>query len=390
MSALDKEWKRLALDDKVAGKDIALAVGSRGIDRLPELVRALVGLIQSSGGKPFIVPAMGSHGGATALGQTRVLEKLGIDTNSMGCPVRSSMDVVEVGGTPDGLPCHCDRLAAESEGVIVVNRVKAHTSFHGDFESGLHKMLAIGLGKEEGARLLHGRGPAGLRDDMPRVARVVAASIPFLAGVMVVEDGYHRLGHVEIVPAGNLDREKALLLMAKSMSPSLPVEDLDLLIVDCIGKNFSGTGMDTNVIGRLRISGHPEPPSPRIKVVAALDLSDASGGNALGIGLADITVKRLADKIDKALTAKNVATTGFPQRGVIPPVFKNDKAALEAAQVQVMRDGHDLRAIRIRNTLELETLWVSEAVLAEVKAAPGFISASPMRPLAFTKGNLVG
>ncbi len=392
LAELESHWNRLAIASKVKGKDIALAVGSRGIDRLPDLVRGVVGLVKAGGGRPFIIPAMGSHGGANAEGQVLVLEQLGITERAMGCPLISNMETVVVGRTPDGLPAYCDKLAVESGGVIIINRVKAHTSFQGDFESGLHKMLAIGLGKEDGARLLHQRGSDGLRDDMPRIARIVAGAIPFLAGVLVVEDGYHRLGHLEVLTAADLDREKGLLTLAKSLAPGLPLDDLDLLIVDCIGKNYSGTGMDTNVIGRLRISGQPEPGFPRIGVIVALDLSDASGGNALGIGLADFTVKKLVDKIDFALTAKNVFTTGFLERGKVPLAFPDAETALEAARLHVARLGGKgpLRALRIRNTLELETLWASESVLDEVRASPGFLSAGPLHPLEFRRGRLLG
>jgi hypothetical protein len=383
--AMTGEWKRLGLSDAVSGKRIAIGVGSRGIQDLERMVRKLVELVKGAGGLPFIVPAMGSHGGATAEGQTEVLASLGITEAAMGCPVEATMDTVVMGTSPSGLPAHFDRLAAAADGVMLVNRVKMHTSFHGELESGLHKMLAIGMGKENAAVLLHSKGPDGLRDLMPEVARTLLAKLPFLAGFGVVEDGYHRPVMLRGLSPAEIDAgEKDLLRLARSLAPGLPLREADVLVVDEMGKDVSGTGMDTNVIGRLRIAGQPEPKTPKVKAIVALGLTEATHGNALGIGLADFTTRRAAEAVDWRLTAKNVLTSGFLERGRVPPALADEAEALDAALSHVFRNHPGERAgarvLRIRNTLQLEDFWVSANLLEEIRLIPGFLSASEPQP----------
>jgi Lactate racemase N-terminal domain len=382
VAAIDREWERLGLADKARGKRIAIGIGSRGVAGIAIIARELVSLVRRSGGEPFIVPAMGSHGGATPQGQLGVLESLGITESSVGCPLRATMDTVTLGQTASGLPVYFDRFVAEADGLIIANRVKIHTDFHGATESGLLKMTAIGLGKERGASLVHSYGVRGLRDFIPEIAQAALEKINLLAGFATVEDGYHRLVHLEAFRAGEIAAgERRLLDMARSLSPSLPVDDIDVLIVDQIGKEISGAGMDTNVIGRWFIEGEPEPDRPRIKAIVVLDLTDATHGNATGIGLADFTVRRVMDKIDFALTTKNIFTSGFLQRGRIPLVFETDAEAIDAALFHVFRANPqarpNARVMRIRNTLELEELWITPNLIDEVKAAPGFISVEP-------------
>jgi hypothetical protein len=383
-AALDSEWDRLDLDAAIgrmvpgSGRRIAIGVGSRGITDLRPMVRRIVDRAMQAGASPFIVPAMGSHGGATPEGQLEVLESLGITEAAMGCPLEATMDTVIVGSTAGGLPAHIDALAAEADGILLINRVKMHTSFHGHLESGLHKMLAIGLGKEKAATLLHSRGPDGLRDDMPEVARVLLGKVPFLAGFGVVEDGTHRPVALKGLSAAELEPgERELLKLARSLAPALPFPDLDVLVVEAIGKDVSGTGMDTNVIGRLRIPGKPEPESPRIKAIVACDLTEATHGNALGMGLADFTTRRLAGKVDFRLTSKNVLASGFIERGRMPLVLDDEAEALKAAINHAFRDRPDgkagARIVSIRSTLDLQEFLVSENLIEDARKLPGYL-----------------
>ncbi|MDB5106828.1 MAG: hypothetical protein JWP91_4517 [Fibrobacteres bacterium] len=382
-AAIDAEWDRLSLD--VDGKRIAIGVGSRGITDLPSMVRRLVDRVKASGGEPFIVPAMGSHGGATAEGQLEVLESLGITQVSMGCPLEATMDTVEIGRTAGGLPAHFDAIAAKAGGILLINRVKMHTSFHGPLESGIHKMLAIGMGKEKAATLLHSRGPDGLRDDMPEVARVLLSKLPFLAGFGVVEDGTHRPVALKGLTAAEADAgEQELLKLSKSLAPGLPFAEADVLMIDFMGKDISGTGMDTNVIGRLRIPGKAEPASPRIKAVVVCDLTEATHGNALGMGLADFTTQKLADKVDFRLTARNVLASGFLERGRVPLVLGDPAEALRAAIDHVFRDHPEgkagARVMHIRSTLDLQEFRVSENLIEAARKLPGYLGDSGPEP----------
>ena len=380
-AALVAEWERLRLSEAVRGKSIAIGVGSRGISDLPMLVRLLADLVAGGGGRPFIVPAMGSHGGATAEGQLQVLADLGITEAAMGCPLKSTMETAVLGHTAGGLPAQIDRcFAAEADGILLFNRIKMHTSFHGPLESGLHKMLAIGLGKERAATLLHSRGPDGLRDDMPEVARVLLAKARLLAGFGAVENGYHRIVALRGLAPAEMDAgERELLEMSRGLTPGLPFREVDVLVVDEMGKNISGTGMDTNVIGRLRIPGKPEPEWPRVKAIVVLGLTATTHGNALGVGLADFTVQALVDGIDWKLTAANVLASGFIERGKVPLVLPGPVEALSAALSHVFRNHPGLRAggrvLTIRNTLELEEFRVSDSLLEEARALPGFLEA---------------
>lgn len=281
------------------GSRIAIAVGSRGINHIPEIVAQVVAEVRKAGGEPFIIPAMGSHGGGTAEGQAEVLKNLGVTAERVGAPIISSLDVVQIGETEEGLPVYLDKNAAGADGIILVNRVKAHTDFHGPTESGLIKMLCIGLGKHKQATLVHYYGVYGLLELIPKMARVVLAKASIICGVAVVEDAYDEPARVIALAPPEIEaREKELLLESKALMPSLPFDALDVLVVDRLGKNISGTGMDTNIIGRLMIRGEKEPDSPRINKIVLLDLTEETHGNALGVGLADFTTRRLVEKID--------------------------------------------------------------------------------------------
>src|SRR3954452_1107672 len=350
------------------GMEVAIAAGSRGIAEVATIVRALADGVRDAGASPFIVPAMGSHGGATAEGQRQILESLGITEDGCHAPVRSSMEVVELGRTARGTPVYLDAAAAAADGVIPVARVKAHTDFRGEVESGLLKMCAIGLGKHDGARTLHGLGVPGIRDHMVDVGCAVAESGHVLFGLAIVENAYDEPAVVEAVaPPEFRARDAALLETYKRWMPRLPVDDLDILLVDRMGKDYSGTGMDTNVIGRFRIYGEAEPDSPRIKYVVVSDLTEASHGNALGIGLADLSTERLLERIDYRATYENVLTSTFLERAKVPMIRPHDRAALEAAvRCNWGVAPGDTRLMRIPNTLHLDLVHVSEPLLADV------------------------
>lgn len=352
-----------------AGQRIAVTAGSRGIDRIPQIIRSVVRWLDQCGAHPFIVPAMGSHGGATADGQVAVLAGLGISEHSVGAPIRAGMEVVPIGSVA-GMPVCIDRHADEADGIVVVNRIKPHTSFHGDIESGLMKMMTIGLGKAAQAQRIHALGPHGLRDYIVPMAKCIIASGKVVAALAIVENACDRVMQVRAMAPHEIEAgEKELLRMAKASMPRLPVADIDLLVVEEIGKNISGTGMDTNIIGRLRILGETEPETPRIRRIVVLDLTPESHGNALGIGLADFATRALFAKIDFAATYANVLTTTFIERGKIPLLAADERQAVEwALQSCGIADAAAARIVRIKNTLSLGKVWVSTPVWQEIQA----------------------
>lgn len=391
---LEAEWQRLGLAQQVRGKRIALGFGSRGIASIDAIARKLVALVKAAGGQPFIVPAMGSHGGGSPAGQIEVLDGLGISEATVGCPVRATMEVVDTGMTAVGLPAYIDRNVAEADGLIICNRAKPHTDFRGPHESGLLKMLAVGLGKETGARTIHQQGVVGLRDYMPAVAKHLLANINFVAGFGVVEDGYHAVAQLEGFAADDIVAgDQRLLRRARELMPALPVADIDVLIIDEMGKNISGAGMDTNIIGRWMVEGEPEPVSPRVRRIVILDLTPESHGNATTYGLADFMSRKLFDKIDFPITMKNMFTSGFLLRCRMPLVFESDEATIKAALFDAFRSDpaqiRDARIVRIKNTLALEKLWVSANIAAELKDREAVSVSEQAAQLAFAAGALV-
>ncbi|MDR7869085.1 MAG: lactate racemase domain-containing protein [Sporomusaceae bacterium] len=379
-AAVAREFVRRDMRSRIiSGQKVAVAAGSRGIANIAAIVAAVIGEFKKLGAVPFIVPAMGSHGGATAEGQAKVLKQLGIDEATMGAPVVSSMEVVEIGKTPGGVPVYLDKAAAEAEGVFVVNRVKPHTDFNGNVGSGLTKMVAIGLGNHQGCVTLHTHG---LTANIPLAAKVAIDAGRVVGGLAIIENSHEQTAMLRLLlPDEFLTEEPDLLAEARRMMARLPVEDIDVLIVKEMGKNFSGTGMDTNVLGRMRVEGELEPESPRIKRVVVLDLSDKSYGNALGIGLADLTTRRLVDKIDHAAMYTNVLSTSYLERGKIPIFLERDQDAISAALRAIGPVPSAMaRVCVIKNTLELETLYVSAALKAEL----GHLPATPVGALPFT------
>jgi len=387
--AVRDELARIELGTRIKpGARIAVGAGSRGITDYALVVGTIIAELKRLGTEPFVFPAMGSHGGATAEGQAAVLAEWGITPERMGCPVLSAMDVVQVGATGTGIPVFCDANAFASDGIIVVNRVKIHTDFHGPTESGLTKMLAIGMGKRHGAESIHQRGSNGLRDEIPRVAAVHLARSPILCGVAIVEDGGHHVSHIQAVPAQEIPRVEPLLLdRARSLLARLPVDACDVLIIDRMGKDISGAGMDNNVLGRMFIDGQPEPDGPRIGTVGVLRLTPASHGNATGIGFADLVSQQLIDAMDEEITRINMVTSGFMRRGEIPPIMPDDRALVAQALslTAAHRPGATPTVIRIRDTLSLTELYVSENMLPALLERPGVELLASPRQLHFTE-----
>jgi hypothetical protein len=367
---ISEQFNSVKADEKIKpGMEIAITVGSRGIANIPFIVKSVADEIKKRGATPFIIPAMGSHGGATAEGQVEVLEGLGVTQATTGCEIRSSMEVVEIGETSAGIPVYIDQHAYKADGIIIMGRVKPHTDFKKDIESGVLKMASIGMGKHKQALALHTYGIEGIRDMMPEVGKVVIRKSNTLFGVAIVENAHEETAIIEAIEPERIEeRERALLVKAFRLMPSLPVDEMDILLVDEIGKNYSGTGMDTNIIGRIRVLGVEEPNKPSIKYVIASNLSEASHGNALGIGLADLTTKRLFEKIDFQKMNENVITSTFLDRAKIPIVLENDKEALNAAlRANWGVASKEARIVRIPNTLHIGELLVSEIIYNEVK-----------------------
>ncbi|MDC3416224.1 lactate racemase domain-containing protein [Aquibacillus salsiterrae] len=368
------------------GMKIAITAGSRGISNMALIIKEIGKQVKTLGADAFIVPAMGSHGGATAAGQVDVLHALGVTEEYCEMPICSDMDVVELGKTSEGIPVYQDKLTnTTADGVILVNRIKSHTDFHGSYESGLVKMAAIGHGNHKQAQTIHTYGVHGIRDIMPTVGQFVIEKGNVLFGIGIVENGYDQTAIIEAIPQNEIvKREKELLEKAKAYMPKLPTDKIDILFVDEIGKNYSGTGMDTNIIGRLRILGETDDFKPDIKYIIAADLSDASHGNALGIGLADLTTSRLFDKIDFKTMNENVITSSFLDRAKIPIVLDNDKQAMEAALRGSWGIPKDkIRFMRIKNTLHIEQVIVSESILEEIKNLEGIKVIENLHPLTY-------
>lgn len=366
------------------GMRVAITAGSRGITDLPAVLRAVVAAVRAAGGDPFIVPCMGSHGGATAAGQRAVLESIGVTPQAVGADVVSSMDVVSAGESTYGVPVWTARDLAEADGVIVVNRVKPHTDFHGEVESGLVKMLVIGAGKQAGAQSTH---HLTVRHGFPPVLRdhaeLLLAGLPLLCGIALVEDQRKHTALLEVLRPGEFfAREPVLLARAYELLPRLPVDELDVLLVDQIGKDVSGTGMDTNVVGRCSFWGGGERPTrPRIARIVVRGLTEATHGNGYGIGMADFTTARCAAVIDRAKTDVNCITSNSPEDARIPIACTTDREAVEAAILTAGVSPAEARLLWIRDTAHLERIAVSEPLLEELRAGPTLRPAGPaLRP----------
>ncbi|WP_307343182.1 lactate racemase domain-containing protein [Caldalkalibacillus uzonensis] len=353
------------------GAEIAVTAGSRGIANIAEILRETVSALKGMGYEPFLVPAMGSHGGGTAEGQVEVLKHLGVTEEAVGTEIRSSMDVELIAHTDDGVPVYMDKNAYHADGIVVVNRVKPHTSFRGRVESGLSKMVTIGLGKIKGARLVHSNGAVHMARNIEKVSKCAIENSKILMGLAIVENAYEDTVDVVGVTRDEWhDKEEELLKQAKAMMPSLPVDDIDLLIIEEMGKIYSGTGMDPNIIGRWRMNGLPEPEVPNIKRIVVLDLAHQSFGNAMGVGLADFTTRKLFDKIDLHATYTNALTSTNLQRAMIPLIYPTEKDSIETAIKSLGSEVNyaSLKVVQIPNTLHLKHVLVSKPVLKEMES----------------------
>lgn len=348
------------------GQSVAITGGSRGIAAIVPLTRALVAVLTELGARPFLVNAMGSHGGATAEGQRDLLTSLGLTEEGIGCPLRISMEVDRLGELADGFAVLCDRNAARADHLIVINRIKAHTAVTGPVQSGLCKMCTVGLGKVAQAAALHRYGPSRMGEILRGVAAVFADQAPLLAGIGIVENARGEVARLALArPEEFAATDARLLTEAHHLAAKLPLEEIDLLVVEEMGKRFSGTGLDPHVIGRLRIWGEPEPESPRIQRIAVLGLDPSSHGNAQGVGFADLISERLFAGIDREKTYMNILTSTYVQRGMIPVIGGSDRETIEKAiySLPLVREG-ELRVAWIRNTSQLETIALSAAALA--------------------------
>ena len=381
-----------ALDDLDGGAEVGITGGSRGIHDMPAVLAAIVDALDERGLSPFVFPAMGSHGGATAAGQVETLESVGITEESVGCEIRASMDVEVVGTDSDGRPVNAAVDALDADAVVLANRVKLHTDFHGDIESGLCKMAVIRVGKQRGADEAHRAALAtGFDEVIPERAALLFEETPIIGGVAVVENADERAAIIEGVAVDDiLDRETELLERAKELQPMLPVDDLDLLVLDEIGKNVSGTGMDTNVVGRMLMSGESEFEKPDVTRIYVRSLTEETHGNANGIGLADFAHADVEADLNPTTTYINSLTGGQPERGRLPVMLPSDELALKATYSTVgRRDPGKLRIARIRSTLEPDELVVSEPVARELDAR-GDVDVGSLCDLEFVDGTLVG
>lgn len=385
-------WRKAPVASRLKpGMTVAVGVGSRGIVGLQSMVKATIAFLLERGCKPFVVAAMGSHGGANPKGQRELLGEYGVSEDALGVPVKTDMDSTVIGTNSWGEPVYWDRNALAADAVLTISRIKPHTDFRGKFESGILKMLVIGLGKREGASQHHRWGFKGLRDMMPETAKVILEESPFQAGLAILENARERTARLEVIDRSNLfDREPELLEEARGLMGRLPFPQLDLLVVGEIGKNYSGAGIDPNVVGRLLIETQPEDPNPCITRMCCLDLSPESHGNGTGVGIADLTTDRLLAAIDPVPFRMNNLTACFLWRSKLPLGFPNDKVCIEQGIITSWQPRmEELRVAIIPNTLELETLWVSPKLWGEAAEIPHLRRHDDLAPLPMdAHGNL--
>lgn len=385
-----EELEKAGVGERIRpGMKIAITAGSRMIANSAMIMREIVQYVRKQGGEPFLVPAMGSHGGATAQGQTEMLETLGITEASTGCPVKSSMETVCVGHHEEGGEVHMDRNAFEADGVIVFNRIKPHSGFRGTYESGLVKMMAVGLGKQHGAAAIHSGGDETLAKNIYLHGKTILENANIIFAVGVMENAYDETAEIHVIKSEDILREELVCLKkAFTMMPRILADTCDVLIVENIGKNYCGGGMDSNITGRFYselFSGWLE--AQRIGV---LNLSDESHGNANGIGMADVICRRAFDKIDAATTYPNAITTTCHRNVAIPIVMENDRLVIQTCLKGCYNfDTHRPRIIYIKNTLELEHVWLSEAFMDEVSGREGVEIETAPQELEFDENGMI-
>ena len=355
---------------QLEGKSVCITGGSRGIDAIAEIIRTIVEFVKKEGGSPFVLPAMGSHGGCTEQGQVDVLKGLGITESTVGAFITPCIESVLVGETNFGTPAFCNRLALEADYTIVVNKIKKHTDFSGEIESGLHKMVAIGLGGPEGATVAHTHAMIhGYEKVICGVGTVIMEKISVLCCVGIVENWKGKAAMIQCIePCSIYEEEKRLLLKAKGMAIKLPFERLHVLVVGEIGKDIIGSGMDGRILGRRRLIHQNEPQSPAIDRIVVLSLTQGTHGNALGIGLADLTTKRVYEEMDIDVTSRNCIISMSPEHCAIPCVMQNDKEAIEAGiRTAGLGSDNELRLVYIQNTRDIETIAISDSLHEEAK-----------------------
>jgi hypothetical protein len=369
-----------------AGGRIAVGVGSRGITTIARIARATVDTLKEMGYRPFIVAAMGSHGGAAADGQRELLAGYGITEEGMGVEVRTDMDVDVVGTSPIGLPIYFDRNAHGADGIVIVNRVKPHTDFHATYESGILKMLVIGFGKQRGAEQIHRLGLRGLKEVLPAVGAFLLKNTKFALGLAILENADDVPAEiVALEPEAVLDEEPKLLQRARELMGRLPFDQLDVLVVGELGKNYSGAGMDPNVIGRLMVETQNDFDRPVITRLAVLDASEETHGNIVGIGFADLATDRLVEKLDAAPFRINTITSRCLERARIPITLPTDREVVDVCLETCWRlKRSEARMALIPNTLEVNTLWVTEPLAEEVAAHPHLTLETDFLPLPFS------
>jgi hypothetical protein len=367
-----------------AGSAIAVALGSRGINSIPTVARTVIDTLKAMGHVPFVVPAMGSHGGGTAEGQVKVLANLGLTPEALGCEIRATMDVVDYGETPDGARCKFDKNAAGADAVVVINRVKSHTTFDRPIESGLVKMTAVGLGKADGARAVHRTGPPALSETLPALAKIALQHSPIAFGIALVENAAKQLVVLEGVDRDDFfEADERLLKLAKTHIARLPFDHIDALVVEQIGKDISGAGMDHAVTGRADLRSIPNPP-PFVSRIAVLGLSKATGGNGLGVGLADFTTLDVAAKVDVQQIYMNSLTSTLVEKSRFPIVLADDRDALRAlVSTSWSKTDPETGLCIIRSTLHLDEVLLSEALLPAMRASANYVDEGPLDDLRF-------
>jgi hypothetical protein len=393
-AAVRSELAKINLRDIIApGDNVAITGGSRGIANIAIILAEVVSELKKIDAKPFIVPTMGSHGGATAEGQIKILEHYGITEEAMGAPIKSSMEVVKIGATSDGVPVQVDKNASQADHIVVVNRVKPHTDFKGEIESGLMKMMAIGLGKQKSADHYHNVFiRLGYYHVLTTVAREVIEQCPIALGLALVENQKDETEIIRAIPAGEIEAtERKLLVKAKNLLPRIPFDPIDLLIVDQMGKDISGAGMDQNVIARTVMRFHQVPSNPKITRIFVRDFTPGPDGNATGLGNADFTTKRLVDKINARASYMNAITSSCPEAVRIPLYYESDREALETALGTIGDTAPEkARIVHILNTLKLEEMMISEAMLSEAERMEAVSIIGPPQQMAFdAQGNLI-
>lgn len=372
--AVAAEFSRTEIKSKIKPEMVvSVGLGSRGVAKIAEIARATVNELKKLGAIPFAVPAMGSHGGATDQGQIEVLKKLGMTEEFIGCEIRSSMKTVELGKLENGLPVYMDKESMAADGIICINRIKAHNGFTAPIESGVIKMLTIGFGKQIGAESCHAYGWSNMGKNIVEMARIKIANMPFLFGIGTIENAYDQVIKIEAIPAGKLEeREKELLAESKNYFPQIMFDNVDICLVDYMGKIYSGGGMDCHVIGR-DLTGEVKPVAKiRPNRIVVFDLHDKSNGNASGMGCGDFITERLYKKISFSQTYPNNLTSRLPRSGQIPMIMSSDKTAFQAAvKTCIILDGRtEARVVRIANTLHIDEIFISENMFKEAQDNP--------------------